>query len=79
MLNVSATQELARRVEKLERENASLQAELSRYQALEAENALLKVRMERFEAVLQRLETQQTGQQRAKGVVAEDSGLSMAD
>ena len=72
MLNVSATQELAQRVENLERENAALQAELRRYQAL-------KVRMERFEAVLQRLEGQRAGENRAEDVVVEAAGLSLAD
>ena len=77
MLNVSATQELARRVETLERDNAALQAELRRYQALEAENAMLKVRMERFEAVLQRLEGQQ--EQRVDDAVVKTGELSLAD
>ena len=79
MLNVSATQELARRVEALEKDNAALQAQLDRSRALEAENAMLKVRMERFEAALQRLEVQQTELQRVEEVVVEDSGLSLAD
>jgi len=79
MLNVSATQELARRVEALEKDNAALQEQLDRSRALEAENAMLKVRMERFEAALQRLEVQQTELQRVEEVVVEDSGLSLAD
>ena len=63
MLNVSATQELARQVESLRAENATLQekirkvtAENATLETLRAENAALKGRMTRFEAALRRLE-----------------------
>ena len=46
MLNVSATQELAKKVEALEAENARLKAEAARLTALEAQNAKLAAEME---------------------------------
>ena len=46
MLNVSATQELAKKVEALEAENSRLKAEAARLRALEAQNAKLAAEME---------------------------------
>ena len=44
MLNVSATQELAKKVEALEAENARLKVETARLTALETQNAKLAAR-----------------------------------
>jgi hypothetical protein len=49
MLNVSATQELAKKVEALEAENARLKAESARLTALEAQNTKLAAEMEALE------------------------------
>src|SRR3984893_5452646 len=46
MLNVSATQELAKKVDALESENSRLKAEAARLTALEAQNAKLAAEME---------------------------------
>jgi hypothetical protein len=46
MLNVSATQELAEKVDALELENSQLKAEGARLTALEAQNAKLAAEME---------------------------------
>lgn len=52
-LNVSATQELARQVEELKKENASLRSELN---ATQAENTAMKASAEKFDARLRALE-----------------------
>jgi uncharacterized small protein (DUF1192 family) len=64
MLNVSATQELAKKVAVLEAENARLKAEATRLTALEAQNAKLAAleaenaaRMEALEKVVARTES----------------------
>jgi len=86
MLNVSATQELSRRVEDLETSNASLQADnaalketLTRYQTLEGENAVLRAQMLHFESALQQLQEKvaagDTGEKRESA----DDELSMTD
>lgn len=49
MLNVSATQEVIRRLEELEQHNATLAAELSHYQKLEQENAALKAELNQYQ------------------------------
>ncbi|MBT4501155.1 MAG: tail fiber domain-containing protein [Gemmatimonadetes bacterium] len=86
MLNVSATQELSRRVEELETSNASLQADnaalketLTRYQTLEAENAVLRTQMLRFESALQRLQEKVTAGDTGEKREDADDELSMTD
>ena len=49
MLNVSATQELAKKVEALEAENSQLKAESRRLTAVEQQNAKLAAQMEALE------------------------------
>jgi hypothetical protein len=63
MLNVSATQELAKKVEALEAENAELKAHSNRLatlevrtEALEAENIRLKAERDKFAALTARIE-----------------------
>jgi cell shape-determining protein MreC len=56
MLNVSATQELAKKVAVLETENAELKARADRLASLESENAKLKDRTGDLTARLEALE-----------------------
>ena len=52
MLNVSATQELAKKVETLEQQNSGLQSEAKRLSAIESENAELKAEMVQLKMVV---------------------------
>jgi trimeric autotransporter adhesin len=85
MLNVSATQELARRVSALEADNATLRAsnavlqqDVSRLRIEAEETESLKVRMVRFEAALQQI---QAGMIQRVDVTGEssDAGLALND